>query len=160
MSKQKYIIGSIIHDKWVIVAILKIRKQNKKLLCFNLNSHIFTEGWIWDFTRDLIPDNKVTKNPMCMVSQVFVPITNLKDWHSHYAYKVYLRQNNLSRDDFFILRDIREGWYKEVGYLLKKFDLLLFNSGQARRNKPLAMVIATTYVLLADKKYFIKKEVK
>ena len=76
---KKYDIGSVIHNKWVIVSILKIRKQNRKILCFNLNTHTFTEGWIWDFTRDLIADNKPTIEPMCVITKVSIPTTNLID---------------------------------------------------------------------------------
>lgn len=151
---RKYEIGSIINDKWIIVSILQVRKQNKKLLCFNLYTYTFTEGWIWDFTRDLISNNKPTKNPICVLTKTYIPYGDLLTLHQEYVYKVYIYQQNLSREDFFILRDIREGWYKDVKSILKKFDLLLATSGQARRNKPLAMVIGLTYIILAMNKYF------
>lgn len=158
MGKVKYKIGSTINNKWVIVSILEIKKQNKKLLCFNLNTFRFTEGWIWDFTRDLIDDDKSTTNPKCRLSKNIHPVGKTLDLHNYYAYQVYLRQNHLSREDFFILKDFRQGFYGDVSYMLKKFDLLLI-SGQARRNGPLSNLIALTYIVLAERKYFTRKEV-
>lgn len=148
----KYDIGTIINKKWVIISILKVNKQNKKVICYNIENNIFKEGWIWDFTRDLvklIPNKK----PECYLSKCLINQTGsqLADIQFDYAYDVYFNCNYLSRDEYSYLRDIREGSYAGVNHLLKTFDWLLYSSGQARRNSRLAMLIGTTYKILIER---------
>ena len=38
MKKQKYDIGKLINNEWAIVSILEVKNQNKKILCYNINS--------------------------------------------------------------------------------------------------------------------------
>ena len=54
INRNKYYAGEWINKKWIIVSILYVRKQNKKILCYNPEHNIFKEGWIWDFTRNIV----------------------------------------------------------------------------------------------------------
>ena len=148
----KYDIGSTINKKWVIISILKVNKQNKKVLCYNIEDNIFKEGWIWDFTRDLVKSTQ-NKKPDCYLSKCNIKQTGsqLADLQFEYAHDVYFNCSYLSRDEYEYLRDIREGSYAGVNHLLKTFDWSLYSSGQARRNSKLAMLIGTTYKLLIER---------
>ena len=160
MKKQKYDIGKLINNEWAIVSILEVKNQNKKILCYNINTNFFVEGWIWDFTRDLISTSKQNRNPLCYLSNKINKwnYENNLDNHFEYAEQVYFDCNYLTRDEYSYLRDIREGSYSNLRHILKRFDYCLATSGQARRNQRLAMLISTTYKILSDRKYWKVEE--
>lgn len=148
----KYDIGSIINRKWVIISILKVNKQNKKILCYNIEDNIFKEGWIWDFTRNRVKSTPNKKSDCYLAKcKISAEGKHLLDIHLEYSNDIYFNCSYLSRDAYSYLKDIREGTYSGVGYLLKTFDWLLYESGQARRNSRLAMLIGTTYKLLIER---------
>ena len=152
MSAIKYDIGTIINEKWVIISILKINKQNKKCLVYNIEHNMFKECWIWDLTRDIATHN-LNKTPECYLSKCKIKSSEseLANLHFNYAEDVYFNCKYLTREEYIILRNIREGSYVGLNHILKKFDLLLYESGQARRNSRLAMLIGTTYKLLIER---------
>ena len=160
LRRSKYTPGAVINGVWVIVAILETRKQNKKLLCYNLETDTFAEGWIWDFTRDLISPNKISRLIACKVIHVnpSIDLEVALDYNQRYAWEVAQKSSYLTIVDRSILRDIREGYlpHTKIDELLNKFDNLLRNSGQQRRNINLAILISTTYQILKWRNYFIK----
>lgn len=152
MAETKYDIGTIINNKWVIISILKVNKQNKKLICYNIEDNIFKEGWIWDFTRDLVRSTQ-NKKPDCYLSKCTISAEgkHLLDLHLEYSNDIYFNCSYLSRDEYEYLRAIREGSYYGLDHLLKTFDWLLYQSRQARRNSRLANLIGTTYKILIER---------
>lgn len=162
-KRSKYTPGAVINGVWVIVAILETRKQNKKLLCYNLKTDTFTEGWIWDFTRDLISPNKISRLITCRVIHVnpSIDLEVALDYNHRYAWEVARKSPYLiTTENRKVLQGIREGYLPraKVNELLNKFDNLLSNSGQQRRNINLAILISTTYQILKWRNYFVKKE--
>lgn len=155
-KRKKYDIGSVINNQWVIVSILEVKKQNKKILCYHLNNKVFTEGWIWDFTRGLINPNKQNLKNMCEIVHIRTinELEIAQDINQEYAWKISKASKFLSYRDRDILRDIREGYLGNVQEILNKFDLLLKSSGQHRRNLKLAMLISTTYRILQLRNFF------
>ena len=154
MTKEKfYEVGKRINDKWIIVSILYTRKQNKKLVCMHIPTGIFKEGWIWDFTRDIVKPTK-NRNPLCYLSKIQIKTKKdeLLDIHYEYSNNVYYKTSYLSREEYSILQGYREGAFNDMSHILKKFDYLLSNDydkhGHSRRNENLAMLIATTYQIL------------
>ena len=148
-----YSIGKKIGDKWIIVAILEKRGCNKKIICYNAQNGIFKEGWIWDFTRNLVSD-KPNRNPSCKICEYTftdLPRNELYDCNSDYAFNQAIRTKNLTSNDVVVLRNIREGTYCNFNKVLKKFSDMLAKSGQHRRNSGLATVIGTTYEILNRK---------
>lgn len=160
MKKQKYDIGKLINNEWAIVSILEVKNQNKKILCYNINTNSFIEGWIWDFTRGLILTSKKSRNQMCYITNKINTFDYTRNLDAHFEYSdiVYFDCNYLTRDEYSYLRDIREGSYSNLQHILKRFDYCLATSGQARRNQRLAMLISTTYKILSDRDYWKVKE--
>lgn len=160
MKKSKYSPGAVINGKWVVVSILETRKQNKKLLCYHLETDNFVEGWIWDFTRDLINPNKISQRIACKVIHVnpSIDFEVALDYNYRYAWEVIRKSSYLSIEERNVLQGIREGYLPraKVNELLNKFDNLLSSSGQHRRNINLAILISTTYQILKWRNYFIK----
>ena len=161
MKRKKYEVGKVINNKWVIVAILEIKKQNKKVLCFNFQELNFVEGWIWDFTRDLINPNKKPKEINCHVINIRTKGMTKKevlDEHFECSNIIYCKTKEaykgLSKEEYMLLKDLREGITANILEVLKKFDLLLTNSGHSRRNTNLARLIACTYWLLVYRGYW------
>lgn len=153
----KYEIGSWINKKWIIVSVLYSRKQNRKILCYNPEYNIFKEGWIWDFTRDIV---KATKNnkPICSAlcqTKINLEWQNILDVNYEYTNDIYFKTNYLTREEYSILRGYREGSFLDIEHILKKFDFLLSDDynkcGQVRRNQKLAYLIASTYIILIQK---------
>jgi hypothetical protein len=152
---MKYEVGKRINEKWIIVSILYSKKQNKKILCYNPEHNLFKEGWIWDFTRDIVSYNK---NKMSECKEICTKLNTKNDLdiiinnHFEYSNKVYYKTNYLTREEYSILRDWREGWIHSINHILKKFDFLLSNdytkNGQSRRNKNLSNLIIYTYLFL------------
>lgn len=153
---KKYEIGNWINNKWIIVSILFVRNQNKKILCYNPEHNIFKEGWIWDFTRDIVQPT-TNRKQLCYICnlKLSTELYKLLDLNYEYANQVYFKTNYLTREEYAIIQGYREGSYLEVEHILKKFDFLLSNDynkcGQARRNQNLAYLIATTYMILIKK---------
>lgn len=153
MKEILYESGKRINDKWVIVSILKVKKQNKKILCMHIDTGIFKEGWIWDFTRDKVKPTP-NKKPLCYLSRVTIKAeTNeLLDIHFEYSNNILSKTKYLSETEYTILQGYREGYFEEIQHMIKKFDYLLSNDyakhNQSRRNQNLAMLIATTYKIL------------
>ena len=160
MKKSKYSPGAVINGKWVVVSILETRKQNKKLLCYHLETDNFVEGWIWDFTRDLISPNKISRLIACKVIHVnpSIDLEVALDHNQRYAWEVAQKSSYLTTKDRDTLRDIREGYLPlaSTTELLNKFNILLSTSGQLRRNINLAILVSTTYQILNIRKYFSK----
>ena len=129
-QKKKYDVGNVINGEWVIVSILEIKKQNKKILCYHLETKVFTEGWIWDFTRGLINPEKQNLNPLCKIVYIRVPeeLETAQDINQDYAWKISKKSNFLSYEDRSVLRDIREGYLGNTEEILRKFDFLLKSS--------------------------------
>ena len=156
MKEILYEAGKRINDKWIIVAILKVKRQNKKILCMHIETGIFKEGWIWDFTRDKVSQNP-NKKPLCYLARVTIKAeeNELLDIHFEYSDNVYFKTSYLKREEYSILQDYREGSFREVKHILKKFDYLLSDDyakhNQSRRNQNLAMLIAITYKILYKK---------
>lgn len=153
----KYEIGSWINKKWIIVSVLYSRKQNRKLLCYNPKYNIFKEGWIWDFTRDLInitPNKKPKCYSLCQ-TKINLEWDNILDVNYEYTNDIYFNTNYLTREEYSILRGYREGSFWDIEHILKKFDFLLSDDynkcGQVRRNQKLAYLIASTYIILIQK---------
>ena len=155
-QKKKYDIGSVINGEWVIVSILEIRKQNKKILCYHLDTKIFTEGWIWDFTRGLINPEKQNLKNMCEIVHIrtIEELEIAQDTNQEYAWQVSQKSKYLSHRDRYILESIRNGYLFDTEEILNKFDFLLKSSGQCRRNLKLAMLISSTYRILQLRNYF------
>lgn len=156
---KKYDIGSIINGEWIIVAILQIKKQNKKILCYHLNKKIFLEGWIWDFTRDIVNPNKQNINPLCKIvyfRNTGDELENILDINQEYEWIVSKKTKYLSNNDRYILESIRCGYLGDVQDILNKFDLLLKTSGHARRNMNLGLLIMTTYNILTLRNYWLR----
>lgn len=154
---MKYEIGNWINQKWIIVSVLYSRKQNKKLLCYNPKYNIFKEGWIWDFTRDLInitPNKKPECYSLCQ-TKINLEWQNILDVNYEYTNDIYFNTNYLTREEYSILRGYREGSFWDIEHILKKFDFLLSDDynkcGQVRRNQKLAYLIASTYIILIKK---------
>ena len=160
MRKQKYEIGKLINNKWAIVSILEVKNQNKKVLCYNIDTNSFVESWIWDFTRNIVSASKKNRNPLCYLSNKVNHFDYCRNLDAHFEYSdmIYFDCNYLTRDEYIYLRDIREGSYADLSHILKLFDYLLATSGQARRNSRLAMLISTTYKILSDRNYWKIKE--
>ena len=156
IRKKKYDIGGIINEEWVIVSILQVKKQNKKILCYHLETRNFVEGWIWDFTRGLINPNKQNLKNLCEIVHIrtIEDLEIAQDTNQEYAWQVSKKSNYLSYRDRYILESIRNGYLGDAEEILRKFDELLKSSGQLRRNLNLAMLISSTYRILQLRKYF------
>lgn len=156
MKKILYEAGKRINDKWIIISVLKVKKQNKKILCMHIETGIFREGWIWDFTRDKVKPTP-NKKPLCYLSRVKIKSkgAELLDIHHKYSNNILSKTKYLSETEYAILQGYREGSFREIKNMIKKFDYLLSNDyskhNQSRRNQNLAMLIATTYRLLYKK---------
>ena len=113
MKEFLYEAGKRINDKWIIISILKVRKQNKKILCMHIETGIFREGWIWDFTRDKVKPTP-NKKPLCYLSQVRIKAeqNELLDIHFEYSDNVYFKTSYLKREEYSILQDYREGSFR------------------------------------------------
>ena len=155
--KKKYEIGTWINNKWIIIAILCIQHQNKKILCYNPENNIFKEGWIWDFTKDKIkpiPNKKPICSCICRL-KLTSDWNQILDINHEYTNKVYFKTNYLTREEYSIIRGYREGSFWDIEHILKKFDFLLSDDynkcGQSRRNQNLAYLIASTYIILIQK---------
>lgn len=155
--KKKYEIGTWINNKWIIISILYVRKQNKKILCYNPEHNIFKEGWIWDFTRNIVKPTSNKKAECFTICELKLntELYSLLDINFEYANEVYFKTNYLTRSEYSILRGYREGSFWDVEHILKKFDFLLSDDynkcGQSRRNQNLAYLIASTYIILIQK---------
>lgn len=156
IQKKKYDIGSVINNEWVIVSVLEVKKQNKKILCYHLETKSFTEGWIWDFTRGLINPNRQNLKPLCEI--IYIKVSDeleiAQDKNQEYAWRLSKRSKYLSYRDRYILESIRNGYLFDTEEILRKFDLLLKSSGQHRRNLNLAMLIGSTYRILQLRNFF------
>ena len=129
-------------------------------MCYNPEHIIFKEGWIWDFTRDLVKPTK-NKKPSCTkICQLQLKDNwnQLLDLNYEYANEVYFKtkkEEYITREEYALIRGYREGSFLDVEHILKKFDFLLSNDykkcGQARRNQKLAYLIASTYIILIKK---------
>lgn len=156
MKELLYEAGKRINDKWIIISILKVRKQNKKILCMHIETGIFREGWIWDFTRDKVKPTP-NKKPLCYLSRVRIKSkgAELLDIHHKYSNNIRSKTSYLSETEYSMLKSYREGSFGEIQHFIKKFDYLLSNDyskhNHSRRNQNLAMLIATTYKILYKK---------
>lgn len=159
MKSKKYEVGSVINGVWVIVSILQKKQQNKKILCYHLDKKIFLEGWIWDFTRDIINPNKQNIHPLCKIvylRNTADEIGNILDINQEYTWQIAKKTNYLTTNDRYILESIRCGYLGDVKIILNKFNELL-QSGYARRNMNLGLLIMTTYEILTLRKYWLKQ---
>lgn len=159
MKSKKYEVGSVINGEWIIVSILQVKKQNKKILCYHLNKKIFLEGWIWDFTRDIINPNKQNINPLCKIvyfRNTGDELENILDINQEYEWIISQKTKYLSNNDRYILESIRCGYLGDVQDILNRFALLLQTSGHARRNMNLGLLIMTTYNILTLRNYWLR----
>lgn len=151
--KIKYDIGKRINDRWIIVAVLKKNKQNKKLLCYDTKDNLFKEGWIFDFTRNIVAKNSSRKPSCILCDKTFDKYnrTELYDINADNAFHQLIKTKNINNRDVIDLRNIREGVCENISRILYKFGDLLARSGQHRRNVGLANVIGSTYEILYRK---------
>lgn len=168
MRERKYTVGSVINNKWVIISILEVRKQNKKLICYNLSTNQFKEGWIWDFTRDIVTDIPNRK----MYCKAFEKLESVSEYaidellniHLELSNSCYYKHEFFTRDEYYLLQCVREGYLLNVKSLLKKFDWLLYKAEKdnqekaefatARLSKKLAKTIQLTYIILNKRGFF------
>ena len=155
MKKILYESGKRINDEWIIISILEVRKQNKKIICMHTKTGMFKEGWLWDFTNKPVnPTNNI--NPWCYLARITIRAeeNELLDMHHEYS-NILLKTSYLSQAEYSILQSYREGSFRDIQHIIKKFDYLLSNDyskhNQSRRNQRLAMLIATTYKILYEK---------
>jgi hypothetical protein len=156
MKEILYESGKRIKDEWIIISILEVRNQNKKIICMHTKTGIFKEGWLWDFTnKPVYPTNNI--DPWCYLARVRIKAeeNELLDMHYEYSNDICSKTSYLSKAEYAILQGYREGIFEEIQHIIKKFDYLLSNNyskhNQSRRNQRLAMLIATTYKLLYKK---------
>lgn len=155
MKEKKYFIGNHIHPQWIYVADLEDKGNNKKILCYNPNTGVFKEGWIWDFTTKII-NNKPNRNPLCIICKTHLDEErDAFDINANYALVCKTRQI-ISKDTLTSLRNIREGLIYEDGEKVLEYFNTLLQEKKYRKNKKLSVLIQSTYKILLYRGFFNK----
>lgn len=153
MKEKKYFIGNYINPQWIYVAELEKKRQNKKILCYNPNTGMFKEGWIWDFTSKII-NSTPNRKPSCIICKISLnEEQDAFDINANYALTCRIK-NIITKEILTSLRNIREGLVYDEGKKVLKYFNILLQEKKYRKNKKISILIQSTYKILLYRGFF------